>query len=139
MKLDDKKPMTKTLRQNLGAHRIWDGKEFCGTTVLYAITEEHSTAFQCDFHIDAQNESHINETRAYRENLRKRNMVPTKLGDNRLWHEAVVLFGPEMTPKNAVAALRRLADEIEQQGMLIGRVERDGDFAGEATDGSRVM
>lgn len=139
MKRDCKKTMSESQRQNLGAHRIWEGKEFTGTTVLYAITEDLSMAFQCDFHIDAQNESYPNETRAYRENRRKRNIAPTKLGNDRLWHEAVVLLGPEMTPKNAVAALRRLADEIEQQGMLTGRVERDGEFAGEATDGRCVM
>jgi hypothetical protein len=49
-----------------------------------------------------------------------------------------VIFGPELSPSDAVDALQLLIENIRKDGLLIGRTEKDGDFLVETMDGEIV-
>jgi len=40
----------------------------------------------------------------------------------------VLLFGPEISANDAVAALERLTKVIRKEGLLVGREKANGDF-----------
>ena len=94
--------------------------------MIYAITENDQDAFQADFRIKTLEETHPDQTRAYREARKARGEGVLNIPNDQLKHEAVVLFGPDMTPNQAIAALRRLASKIENEGLLIGCKKKCG-------------
>jgi hypothetical protein len=132
-----RKSQPKKLRidTDAGTSRIWNGDGFRGTAVIYAVTQDDHTAFQCDFELETLHETYPTETRAYRESSRNRGKKVRPLARDRLCHEAVIIFGPEMLPNDAAAALRRLALRIETHGLLVGKDEKDR-YVTEAIDGN---
>jgi hypothetical protein len=118
-----------------GAGRIDEVVEFGGTAVVYAATTDDHTCFQCDFELEPWLESHPEQTRARR--IQARGRPSALIPANRLKHEIVVLLGPELSASDAVRTLKRLAKQIERDGLLVGR-GTDDDFVTEKIDGSLV-
>lgn len=118
--------------------RIFEGDEFNGTYIVYGGTPNCVTPFACDVEIHSLEESKDQDLRAYRLRRRRQGKSVRPLRRDALHHELLVIFGPEMSPREAVETLRSLAVEIERQGLLIGRVKKDGDFEVETLDGSIV-
>lgn len=97
-----------------GTCRIWNGEAFHGTTVCYAATPDDDTAFQCDYVFGILFESRPTEVRALREERRRAGKTVRKLPSDRLHNELMVAFGPDMSAKDAVTTLRRLAGVIQK-------------------------
>jgi hypothetical protein len=122
--------MSKILKidDQTGTCRIWNGDDFHGTAVLYAATTDDHTCFQCDFELRTLEETAPEQVRSQRLLLQKKGKAVPKIKSHQLARELVVLFGPEVSANDAVAALRRLAKVIRREGLLIGRDDKEGDF-----------
>jgi len=110
---------------NAGSSRIWNGEFFGGTTVLYAAKGDHSFGMQCDYELSTLTDVNPDEVRAFRESRRRGGGKIRKLPSNRVRDELIVIFGPDMSAKSAVATLKHLVGKIEREGLLIGRDEAD--------------
>ena len=117
--------------------RIFEGDEFNGTYIVYGGTPVGSTPFACDVEIHSLEESKDDELRAHRLRQKRQGKPVRALRKDALHDELFVVFGPEMSPSEAVETLRFLAAEIERDGLLIGR-RKNGDFEVEKLDGSIV-
>jgi hypothetical protein len=73
------------------------------------------------------------ETRAYREMLRSQGKKLPKIQENALRDELVILPGAAMSPADVVKALKKFIDNIEKNGMDIGKWKDD--FIRERTAG----
>ena len=104
--------------------KIWKDGLVCGTAIVYLANPIDHFAAQCDFKVTS-NESHPKEVRAYREGRRNQGKSVEPLGDDRLQHELVVIFGAKMSANEAVVSLERLLADIKKSGLLIGRDEDD--------------
>lgn len=103
--------------------RIFAGENFQGTAMIYAITPKDQTILECDFSVSSLAESWPEEMRACREIRRSKGQEVKPLGKDHLRHETLVIFGPEQNATAAVASLKRLIQEIEENGLLVGRDE----------------
>lgn len=105
---------------------VWGADVLKGTCVMYGVEMESVTPIICDVKLMTLKESDLGQLRAHYlfepavEQERRANAPYGPLGG-----DMVAVFGAEMSPRDAVTALRRLADEIEHNGLLIGadRVE----------------
>ena len=106
-----------------------------GTAVTYSVTQDGHAAYQGDYEINSRSDSRPQDVRAFRQSQTRKGQAKGRLSRERLGGEMAIMFGPEMSPANAVRALKRLAKWIEEKGLLIGRDET-GDFLIEEIDGS---
>ena len=107
--------------------RIFHGKNFKGTAMIYAVTPDDQTILECDFFINSLSETWPHEIRSLRENRREKGQRVKQLPENRLHHEMLVIFGPEQSAAEAIASLKRLQKELETNGLLIGR-DKNSDY-----------
>jgi hypothetical protein len=78
-----------------------------------------------------------NLLRAYRHFRYPKKTKFAEVPDNHLADELLVAFGPELSAKDAVAALERLIADIKHAGLLIGRGPRREDvYYQEEIDGT---
>jgi hypothetical protein len=117
-----------------GSSRIWNGGSLTGTTVMYAAKGDDSFGMQCDYDLQTLLESDPREVRAFRESRRRAGTKLRPLAEHKIHDELVVIFGPEMSAKDAVRTLRHLIEKIEDKGLLTGRNEAD-DYVIEKVDG----
>ena len=119
--------------------RIFESDEFNGTYVAYGATSWGGiTPIACDVDIKSLSETRVDEFRAYRQMKKNHGRRLRPLRDDAFHKELFVIFGPNLSPKGAIAALEKLADNIRKDGLLIGRVEPDGDFYVETLDGKII-
>ena len=121
-----------------GIDRISELDRFAGTYVIYgaAASTRETYPYVCDVEIEMMGESDLTQLRSHRLRCKTSGEAAPRLRDDALQHELVVIFGPEMSVKQAVTTLRRLAKRIEKKGLLIGRDEDGGDLMFEKVDGS---
>lgn len=112
------------------SERIWNGKMFSGTAVIYGFTTDFHAADQCDFVVSLLEETSPNEVRAFRESRRKRKGFIRPLPKRSLAGELFLIVGPDMSPDSVVCSLERLIADIRNKGLLTGRDE-NGDYQSE--------
>jgi hypothetical protein len=79
------------------------------------------------------------ELRAYRQARRQSGKSVADLGEEKLADELLVVFGPEMSARNAIAALEKLVNEIKSHGLQIGKPRPNRDvYHSEFPDGTIV-
>jgi hypothetical protein len=122
----------------MGYGHIWDNLEFRGTYGVYAVGGDGIQPMVCRATIDDTGPRNIQETRAYRRELKRMGKKVRSLRDDTLHDELVVVFGPKMSPGSAVKRLRELANHVEKNGMLIGVDMRDN-YVFETVDGSFLV
>jgi hypothetical protein len=107
-----------------GTSRIFDGRNFKGTAMIYAMTPNDQTILECDFFINSLSETWPNEMRSKREIRRATGQQVEALPKDSLHHEMLVIFGAEQSATDAIASLERLVAELKQNGLLTGRDEQ---------------
>jgi hypothetical protein len=117
-------------------NRVFEANDFQGSYVVYGASAHFLTPFACDVQIQTLQESDNKQLRAHRLLRRQAGKKVPPLPQDALHDELLVIFGPEISPNEAVLVLRKLARHIERKGMLIGREKADGNFVTEQTDGS---
>ncbi len=117
----------KSIDFDSGTSRIFNGNNFQGTAVVYAASLDDHTSFQCDFSIETLAETWPGQVRAQHLLRGKSGKPVPKVRSDQLGHELMIVFGPKVPANDAVAALERLAREIQKNGLLVGRDEA-GDF-----------
>jgi hypothetical protein len=60
------------------------------------------------------------DVRAHRQQLKRRGENVPELSAGAIKHGLIVLLGPDTGPRKAILALRKLADLIEKEGLIIG-------------------
>ena len=117
----------------------WNGgfqDVFQGTTAIYVIEpRDHADIFLGDYEIEAMPETWPEQLRGNRQRLKRKGRAVPDLPDASLADKVLIAFGPEVSARQAVAALRRAIESIEGNGLLIGR-KPDYDLAWEQLDGS---
>jgi hypothetical protein len=103
---------------------------------VYGAMPAGVTPFACDVEVQTLEESDVKELRGYRERRRRAGKKMPTLRRDALHDEMLVLFGPELSPKDAIDSLQALIDKIKSEGLLIGRTEPHGDFLVERLDGT---
>lgn len=101
-------------------HSILGESFFEGTAVVYAAKGYASTCLQCDYELEPRFDTRKSEVRAVREAKRSRAEKPPLLPATRIRDQVVILFGPEMCPKEAIQTLQALIEKIKRQGLSIG-------------------
>jgi hypothetical protein len=86
-----------------------------------------------DYEIDLGRESRKEQLRYAR---RSQSHSPAEL-TNALQDEVFIIFGPDVSPRDAVKALRRISESIKSNGLLTGSNNK-GDLVWERTDGSET-
>jgi hypothetical protein len=109
--------------------RFFNRDHFNGSYSCYGIAKSGSLlTLICDVAIDSLSESTISETRAHRNGRKARGKSLKPLRNDALHDEMVVVFGPEMSPRQALKALKTLQKSIKEYGLLVGRRRADGDL-----------
>lgn len=67
------------------------------------------------------------EMRAYRLEQSSKGKKLSKLSGLTLQDDLFVLFGPDLSPKDAIASLFHVIQNIKKHGLLVGRDPKDGD------------
>lgn len=101
-----------------------------GTAIIYAGSGEKTWGFSGDYDLTFQDESCPKELRFYREDRRRRGLKVKQLNESKLRNEILVVFGAEMSAKDAVRTLEALTERIKAEGLYVGR-DKDGDFIAE--------
>ncbi|MCG2633072.1 hypothetical protein L6654_41720 [Bradyrhizobium sp. WYCCWR 13023] len=104
-----------------GTSRFWNGEDFHGTAVVYVVKDGECLSIQCDYELNTLFESRPQDVRAFRENLRRKGLKPRRLPDDQLHSEVVVIFGPELSPQQAVYQLEVLIGKIRKRGLQTGK------------------
>lgn len=116
------------------SRKIWNDWCANGDAVIYLATPDDHEGYVGEYSIYWTEDVSRKELRAYRE-LRQRKGLPVSAqGQEQLKYGLFVVFGAGTSPLDAVASLRRLADEIEKEGLLVGK-RSNGDFLVETCDG----
>jgi hypothetical protein len=100
--------------------RIGDQRHSFGTAAICMARSEFWTYGQGDYEIKLGTQSFAKEMRAYR-NRAKARRRKCVLRNEALKNEVVVLFGPGVSPEQAIKRLRLLANQIGQGGLYIGK------------------
>jgi hypothetical protein len=131
---------TKMTKLDEGIDRISELDRFAGTYVIYGAAADTKPTYPyvCDVEIEMMIESNRKQLRSHRLRCKTSGEAPPRIHNDELRHELIVIFGPEMSPKNAATTLRHLARRIEKNGLLIGRDEDGDDLLFEKVDGSIV-
>ena len=100
-------------------HKLGAGETCFGTTAIYAARPNQWIHVQGDYGLDLCANTYPKESRAYRNAAKlrgkKRTLRPEALRD-----ETVVIFGPKVSPTQAIDLLRKLADDISKRGLFAG-------------------
>jgi hypothetical protein len=124
------------------ARRIRDGvfeaDLLQGTYIVYGATSDCITPFACDVYCPKLEEATHREFRAYQQQRQAAGKGIGRRKKDHLGNELLVIFGPELSPSDAVKALQLLIANIRKNGLLNGRTEKDGDFLVETMDGEIV-
>jgi hypothetical protein len=110
--------------------RIYEEETVSGTAMSYAVTVDGFAYYPVDYELFTIEESHPEDMRARIKKGRQQDRIP----NNKLQGELVILFGPTVSAKCAVELLKRLAKEIEREGLVIGR-DRLSEFVYENKNG----
>jgi hypothetical protein len=95
---------------------------------------DDSFGMQSDYDLQTLFESDPQEVRAFRESRRRAAAKVRSLAEDKIHDELVVIFGPEMSAKDAVSTLRHLIEKYK--GLLTGRNEA-GDYVMETVNGGK--
>jgi hypothetical protein len=104
-----------------------DGEVFSGTAAAYVIgaRDIHEITVG-DYEVDLVTESRREELRATRQRRQREGKPVSKLSRYALRDETIIIFGPHVSPEDAVSALQRAIRTIENDGLLIGRDKKGG-------------
>ena len=104
---------------SLRNRRIGNNGHSFGTAAIYWARSEFWTYGQGDYEIQLGVKSFPEEMRAYRKRAKKRG-ENIALRDEALKDQVVVVFGPNISPEQAMNFLRKLANQIGQRGLYTG-------------------
>src|ERR1035437_8052405 len=99
--------------------RIGNNGHSFGTAAIYAARSDFWTYGQGDYEIEFGGDSYPKEMRAYRQRAKERGKKYA-LRDEALEDQVVVVFGPSISPEQAMNLLRQLANKIGRRGLYIG-------------------
>ncbi len=112
---------------------------FQGTTAIYVIERDgYADLFVGDYEINAMRETWKEQLRANRQRKRRKGRAVPRLPADSLHDKVLIAFGPQVSPKQAVAALERAIESIKGHGLLIGR-DSHGNIAWEEVGGSIIV
>lgn len=101
---------------------VWNADVLSGTCVMYAGTEDDATPIICDVKLMTRQQSDLGQLRAsYLLETKQEKRRRGRAAFGPLGCDMATIFGAELSAKDAVASLRRIADLIETEGLLIGR------------------
>ena len=104
---------------SLRNRRIGNNGHSFGTAAIYAARSDFWTYGQGDYEIEFGGDSYPKEMRAYRQRAKERGKKYA-LRDEALEDQVVVVFGPSISPEQAMNLLRQLANKIGRRGLYIG-------------------
>lgn len=116
------------------SRKIWNDWSASGDAVIYLATPDDHEGYVGEYSIDWWIGVSRKKLRAYRELRRRKGLPVSAQSQQQLKYGLLVIFGAGTSPRDAVASLRRLADEIEKEGLLVGK-RSNGDFVVETCDG----
>jgi hypothetical protein len=98
---------------------------FEGTSVVYALSKHYPAPnmFAADYLIDFERVTWPERMRATRLRRQQRGKRPHHLPHTSARHQVLVVFGPEVSPRQAVKELKRVMKNIEKDGLLTGSNE----------------
>jgi hypothetical protein len=99
-------------------NRVFNGDVFVGTYVAHTATPWGDIVpFTCDAELHSLDETRVDEFRAYRKAKKERGPKLRPLRDDAFQQEVCVIFGPRLSPKQAIAALERMVEYIQSNGL----------------------
>jgi hypothetical protein len=104
---------------SLRNRRIGNNGHSFGTAAIYWARSEFWTYGQGDYEIQLGAKSFPKEMRAYRQRAKERGKKYA-LRDEALEDQVVVVFGPSISPEQAMNLLRQLANKIGKRGLYTG-------------------
>jgi hypothetical protein len=104
--------------------RIGNQGHSFGTAAIYAARSDFWTYCQGDYEIELWARSFPKEMQAYRQRAKERS-EKYALRDEALEDQVVVVFGPSISPEQAMHLLRQVANKIGRRGLYTGD-NRDG-------------
>lgn len=104
---------------------------------MYFFTPEDLERYVGEYSIDWRCDVSRKSFRGYRESRRRSGRRVSRQRDEELKHGLFAIIGADTSAKEAVISLRKLADQIEEKGLLVGR-DRGGDYLAETYDGKIV-
>ena len=105
---------------SLRNRRIGNNGHSFGTAAIYSARSEFWTYGQGDYEIQLGGDSYPKEMRAYRQRAKERGKKYA-LRDEALEDQVVVVFGPSISPEQAMNLLRQLANKISKRGLYAGQ------------------
>jgi hypothetical protein len=121
----------------MGIDRVLGDHKISGSLVVYLADEKSS--FGTLREVSVSECGNLDpEFRAERLRQRSKGRKPRKLRSDTLRNELVAVFGSELSPKAAVAALNHIIDDIKENGLYVGvNLKKRYDFV-EKLDGTIV-
>lgn len=104
-----------------------------GTAMIYAASGNSTSCLSGDYCVSYQDESEPRDLRANRLYRRSQGQRVNKVPRSKLGNEMIIIVGANITAAKAVQTLEAVIRRIEDEGLLIGRVET-GDFIHETTE-----
>lgn len=114
--------------------KIWNDWCASGDAVTYLATPDDHEGYAGKYSIDWSDDVSRKELRAYRELRRRMGLPVSAQRKQQLKYGLFIVFGAGTSPIDAIASLRRLANEIEKEGLIVGH-RRNGDGLVETCDG----
>jgi hypothetical protein len=95
-----------------------------GTAILYAAKAGYGPSLmQCDFEIHPKLEPEVRDVKAILQSRRLNRQKASEPTKHNVDDQLIVVLGPNMSAKSAVAALRSMVDEILTYGLVVGITE----------------
>ena len=115
--------------------RIWDGlciggeslSAYEGAYAAHGIDKNGVIGFPCSVCIQAWFPEQV-MFRAHRLWKQVRHRKVSKLREKHLGEEAIIIFGPEVSPGRAIGFLEEMIADIKKHGLYIGKVEGGDDY-----------
>ncbi len=99
---------------------------FQGTGSIYAVdTTGHIDCILGDYLVEAEPETWPKQYRANRLRRARESRPVPKLPKTSLGDKVMIVFGPEVSARQAASALKRVLTDISKSGLLIGRDEEE--------------
>lgn len=117
--------------------KTWNGEYADGEAAMYFCTPEDRERYVGEYVIDWRGDVSRKNLRGYRERQRRAGQSVPRQRDEELKHGLFVIIGADTSAKEVVISLRKLADQIEKRGLLVGR-DRDGSYLAETYDGEII-
>ena len=110
--------------------RFWDEWTIEGIAFSLAASKDGCTGGYYHYTLDLAGDTfeHRKKMRAYRLERIGRGKKPPKLLESTLQDEFLILFGPDISPQDAITSLTKVINHIERHGLLVGRNRRDDDI-----------